>query len=712
MISTFLHPLTTINRYWYYKRIMDVNTVTAKTLVTTLLASSFSLGIGAAMALDDPEGDIEHIRVRGDSSVKDGEFISASQGWVSGDTLIERPMLRAGEILEFIPGMMVTQHSGSGKANQYFLRGFNLDHGTDFTVSVDGMPVNMRSHGHGQGYSDLNFIIPEFIDNLSYFKGTYYANIGDFSSAGGAFFNLRDSLEQNQLFLGLGEYGFKRAVALNHFEAGESRVVTALEYQTYDGPWTDVDEDVKKKNAHIRYITPLLDGQLAITGMAYDNSWNGADQVPERAIESGLIDRLGSIDTQVGGDSSRYSLSANYTSDTWNASLYAIDTTLSLFSNFTYFLDNPTTGDQFEQADDRKIYGGEIFTTLPMALTDGSSITLGGQWRFDDIENVGLYRTQNLTRFGTIREDEINSNSYALFAQSNIVLSDALSLSLGGRYDYLDVDVTSSLGANSGSESDGLFTLKAGLKYGVSDQLTAFANIGQGFHSNDARGATISIDPVSGDATEAAPLLVKSLGYEAGVNYTDNKTYNLSAALWRLELDSELVYVGDAGFTEASRPSERHGIEVSAYYWISHHLTTDIEAAWTKARFSDSVEGEGRHIDGTVPGVVSAGLTYYQRSNQLGFSYTLRGRYLSSRTVESFDEISPPSTFLINAQIAYRQPTWDVTLEVLNALDSDDHDIDYFYASRLPGEPEEGIEDLHYHPVEPRNVRLTFSIKY
>ena len=345
------------------------------TLVKTLIASSIAFSISPALALDDPEGDIEHIRVRGDASIKDGEFISASQGWVSGDTLIERPMLRAGEILEFIPGMMVTQHSGSGKANQYFLRGFNLDHGTDFTVSVDGMPVNMRSHGHGQGYSDLNFIIPEFIDNLSYFKGTYYANIGDFSSAGGAFFNLRDALEQNQLFLGLGEYGFKRAVALNQFNAGESRVVTALEYQTYDGPWTDVDEDVKKKNAHIRYITPLLDGQLTVTGMAYDNSWNGADQVPERAIQSGLIDRLGSIDTQVGGESSRYSLSANYTSDTWNASFYAIDTDLSLFSNFTYFLDNPALGDQFEQADDRQIYGGELFTTLPLAITEGSSLT-------------------------------------------------------------------------------------------------------------------------------------------------------------------------------------------------------------------------------------------------------------------------------------------------------------------------------------------------
>lgn len=664
------------------------------------------------LALDDPEDDVEHIRVRGDTSIKGGEFISASQGWVSGDTLIERPMLRTGEILEFIPGMMVTQHSGSGKANQYFLRGFNLDHGTDFTVSVDGMPINMRSHGHGQGYSDLNFVIPEFIDNLSYFKGTYYVNIGDFSSAGGAFFNLRNSLENNQLFLGLGEYGFRRAVALNHYDIDKSRVLTAFEYQTYNGPWTDVDEDVKKKSAHIRYVTPLLNGQLTLTGMAYDNSWNGADQVPERAIENGLIDRLGSIDTQVGGESSRYSLSANYASDTWNASLYVIDSALSLFSNFTYFLDNPNQGDQFEQADDRQIYGGEIFTTLPLSVTRGSSITLGGQWRYDDINNVGLYRTQDLIRFGTIREDAIKSESYAIFAQSNILLSDELSLSLGGRYDYFDVAVKSDLDANSGSKNDQIVSLKAGVKYRLSEQLTAFANLGQGFHSNDARGATIAVDPVSGQPAEVTPLLVKSLGYEAGLNFTNNQTYNLSAALWYLTLDSELVYVGDAGFTEASRPSERQGIEVSAYYWISHHITADIEAAWTQARFSDHVQGEGHHIDGTVPGVVSAGLTYYQHSNQLGFSYTLRGRYLSSRTVDSFDAISPPSTFLLNAQLAYRQPSWDVTLEVLNVLDSDDHDIDYFYTSRFPDEPEEGVEDLHYHPVEPRNIRLTISIKY
>lgn len=682
------------------------------TFYTTSLCILAAFNTAPSFATDDPDSNIEHIRIKGNSTTKSGEFVSASQGWVSGETLIERPMLRTGEMLEFIPGMMVTQHSGSGKANQYFLRGFNLDHGTDFTVSVDGMPINMRSHGHGQGYSDLNFVIPEAIDNLSYFKGTYYANIGDFSSAGGAFFELKNSLSHNSASFSLGENGYQRIVSLNQADIAGGKAIAAIEYQTFDGPWTDINEDIRKKNANLRYINEILDGELSINVMLYDNKWNSADQIPQRAVESGIIDSLGSIDTDVGGESSRYSVSGKYTSDSVNASFYAIDTDLTLFSNFTYFLDNPDVSDQFEQADNRQIYGGEVYTSVPLSISAGSSLTFGGQWRFDDIDNVGLYRTQNLQRTSTIREDAIKSNSYALFAQSNIVLTDDISLTLGGRYDYLDVEVESDLDANSGSENDGIFTLKAALKYMLSDELTAFANIGQGFHSNDARGATISIDPVSLDATAPAPLLVKSLGYETGLNFTNNKSFNVSAALWYLDLDSELVYVGDAGFTEASRPSERYGAELSAYYWFGHHLTADFEAAYTKARFSDAVNGEGDYIDGTVPGVVSAGATYYQQSNQQGFSYTLRARYLSSRTVDSFDSITPPSTFIVNTQIAYKQADWDLSLEILNTLNSDDHDIDYFYASRLPGEPEEGIEDLHYHPVEPRSLRLTYRLHY
>lgn len=674
-----------------------------------LITTTFTTIYPAVAA--DPESDVERIRITGEDNFEDGAFVSASQGWVSGETMVNRPMLRTGEMLEFIPGMMVTQHSGSGKANQYFLRGFNLDHGTDFATSVDGMPVNMRSHGHGQGYSDLNFIIPEMVESLSYFKGTYYAAIGDFSGAGGAHFALKNSLDNNQTTLTLGEDAYQRLVTVNQAEIGSGKGIVGLEYQTYDGPWTDVSEDIDKKNAIIRYATPLFGGDFSVTAMAYENTWNGADQIPSRAVKQGLIDRLGSIDNGVGGESSRYSISSSYQSENLTASAYVIDSELSLFSNFTYFLDDPVNGDQFEQVDDRTLYGGDL-ARLFAPSSSNLTYTLGFQWRHDDIDNVGLYPTRNRERTGVTREDSIESASYALYAQSNFDLTESMSLTLGGRYDYMDVEVSSGLPQNSGSESDGLFSLKGAFKYALSETATAFISAGQGYHSNDARGATITLDPVTGEPTEGAPLLVRSLGYETGINWTDDSTYNVSASLWYLELDSELVYVGDAGFTEPSRPSERYGAEFSAYYWFSHHLNADIEAAWTKASFSDNVTDEGDHIDGTVPVVISAGGSWYQNSDQSGFRYTLRARYLSSRTVDSFDNVSPPSMFLINTSLAYSTSKWTVSLELLNAFDSDAHDIDYLYASRLPGEPEGGVEDLHYHPVEPRTARLTVSVKY
>ncbi len=667
---------------------------------------------GSASQYEAAEPDAERIRVTGQGNQRNGAFVSSSQGWVSSEALIERPMLRTGEMLEFIPGMMVTQHSGSGKANQYFLRGFNLDHGTDFAVEVDGMPVNMRSHGHGQGYSDLNFVIPETVDNLSYFKGTYYAGIGDFSGAGGAQFQLKDSLDTHLASVTLGEDNYQRLLLLNHVGIGQATLYSAFEYQSYDGPWTDISEGINRKNALVRLATPWLNGTLTLTGMAYDNSWNGADQIPQRAVSQGIIDRLGSIDTHVGGAASRYSVSAVYTQQTLRATLYAIDTSLSLFSNFTYLLDNPQAGDEFEQLDDRQIYGGDIANTFSLSQASDNTLTLGAQWRYDDISEVGLFPTVNRQRTGVTRQDSVSSFSYALYGQTNWYLSERLNVTLGGRYDRLDVDVDSIIPANSGTKDDDLFSLKGAVKYALSDTLTTFINYGQGYHSNDARGAVLQVDPVNNEAASAGPLLVRSTGAETGITWTDNRLYNVSAAIWTLSLDSELVYVGDAGFTEASRPSKRYGVEMSAYYWLSHHLNADIEAAWSHARFSDTQAGEGDFIEGTVPVVVSAGTTWYQQSNQQGFSATLRARYLSSRVVDSSDTVSPPSTFLINTQLAYAVDQWKISLEVLNAFDSEAHDIDYYYTSRLPGEPAAGQDDLHYHPVEPRTARLTVSLTY
>lgn len=443
--------------------------------------------ISSQVWADEPVTEIEKIRINGQQRAQPGAYISASQGWVDGQELTDRPMLRTGEMLEFIPGMMVTQHSGSGKANQYFLRGFNLDHGTDFAVHVDGMPVNMRSHGHGQGYSDLNFVIPETVASLNYFKGTYYAAIGDFSGAGGAQFALKNALSRNQVSATLGEDNYQRYLVLNQLDVRQGKLLGAGEFQVYDGPWTDISEDIDKKNALLRYVSGLAGGELSVTAMAYDNQWNSADQIPSRAVEQGLISELGSLDTTVGGDASRYSLSARFSHDNWQASADMIDNELTLFSNFTYFLDNPVQGDQFEQRDDRDIYGAEISHTYSLARSD-NTITSGFQWRYDDIDEVGLFPTVNRQRTGITRQDAVSSASYAGFIQSNLFVTDKLSLTLGGRYNYIDVEVDSGLPANSGTDTDGTFNLKGALKYQLTDTATVFANYGQGFHSNDAGG--------------------------------------------------------------------------------------------------------------------------------------------------------------------------------------------------------------------------------
>jgi outer membrane cobalamin receptor len=275
----------------------------------SFLSATVLAAIGGAAAHGDSlSGSLfEQITVRGHQTDLLGQASSASQGVIGNGEIADRVIARSGEILEFIPGMVVTQHSGSGKANQYFLRGFNLDHGTDFSSFVDGMPVNMRSHGHGQGYTDLNFIIPELVQQIDYKKGAYYAENGDFSAAGSARFNLQNRT-QDWVELGLGSDQYQRLLAKGSAKHGIGDMLLGMELQRYDGPWTDINEDVRKINLIARYSRALGSGQFAVTAMSYDNQWQSADQIPQRAVNAGLIDTFGSLDTTVGGDSSRYSL--------------------------------------------------------------------------------------------------------------------------------------------------------------------------------------------------------------------------------------------------------------------------------------------------------------------------------------------------------------------------------------------------------------------
>ena len=554
-----------------------------------------------------------------------GEAISASEGSVGQAELAARPLLRSGDLLEFVPGLVATQHSGSGKANQYFLRGFNLDHGTDFATSVDAMPVNMRTHGHGQGWTDLNFLIPQTVEELSYRKGTYYADVGDFSSSGSARFRVADDVAEGIAELTVGEYGYRRGVLVDSVESGGGDLLYAVELQSFDGPWDDIDEDVEKINLTLRHSKEMGGGRAHLMVMAYDNAWNSQDQIPQRAVNSGLISPFGSIDPSVGGEASRYSVSGGWNGAAFGgelrAELYAIDAYLDLFSNFTYLLGDAVNGDQFEQVDDRRVYGFELSQQWQSGR---SRWRVGADGRFDDIDSVGLFRTRQRERVSTVREDGVEEDSVGLHVANEFRFNDRLRTYVGLRYDAFDFDVEArSLPENSGEADDAATSLKASVIYQPLDAMELYASYGQGFHSNDARGTTIRLDPSSGGPVDRVDPLVSSDGAELGARLHFSDRLQATVAAWTLRLDSELLFVGDAGNTEAGRPSRRDGVELGLYWFGSENLSAEIEASYTDSKFRDE-DPVGDEIPGSVQASARARTRAGSRPRDCGISGRIR----------------------------------------------------------------------------------------
>lgn len=656
---------------------------------------------------------LEEVEIVGRRTAIIGQAVSASQGIVGQQELRLRPLMRSGEILETVPGMVVTQHSGSGKANQYFLRGFNLDHGTDFMTSFGRMPVNMRSHGHGQGYTDISFVIPELLQSIEYAKGPYYANVGDFSGAGSASMTPVRALEGGMLQIGAGKDRFGRLLAAGSTRVGHGDLLLGLEAQTYDGPWSDISEDVSKTNGLARYTWDAGDNTFDIMLMAYDNSWNGAEQIPERAVAQGLIDRLGSIDNDTGGESSRYSLSASWINPHWQANAYGIRYRLKLWSNFTYFLDDPIAGDEFEQVDERWIYGGELSRSDDFDFSHVNfNNVIGLQARYDDIEEVGLFHTQSRQRLDTLRLDAIDEASAAIYWSGTWQWHQHWRANLGLRYDHYWFDVDSAIPENSGRDDAGITSYKFNLGYRPGVNWETYVGIGTGFHSNDARGVTITVDPLTGDAADAVDPLVASQGAEMGARFFSDDSVSASISLWLLDLDSELLFVGDAGNTEPSRSSRRNGIELTAYWWISQQWTLDAEYSYSRAHFTEPDPNDpaaGDEIPGSVPGVFSAGLSLDHPSGWFG---SARLRYFSQRPLDESGDVESGDSTVVNLRAGFRWAQWELYGDILNLFDSTDHDIDYFYPSRLTGEAAEGIDDIHFHPIEPRTWRLYLTYRF
>ena len=642
-----------------------------------------------------------------------GDADAASQGTVDEEQLEHRPLSRPAEMLEVIPGVVVTQHSGSGKANQYFLRGFNLDHGTDFAVHVDGMPVNLPSHGHGQGYADLNFLIPELVEHIHYRKGPYYADEGDFSAAGAAHIHYKRALGGNVADFALGSFGYKRGLFLGETALGAGTLLGAFESVGDNGPW-DSPEGLKKVNAVLRYVSGNQKDGFTVSAMAYGNRWNATDQVPQRALDAGLIGRFAALDPSDGGKSSRASLSGVWarsdTSGATRANAYVIRSTLSLYSNFTYFLNDPVNGDQFQQVDRRTVSGGELSRSWRQEFSGREIEHVAGlRLRNDNVGQVGLFSTAARTRIGTVRDDAVNQSSAGLYYLNTIPWAEKLRTQIGLRSEFHRFRVASDNPLNSGRTRASLLAPKFGVVLGPWSEVELFANYGHGFHSNDARGATISVDPATGNRADRVTPLVRAKGGELGLRAAPIGGFQTSLALWRLDVASELVFAGDAGTTEPSRPSKRSGIEWASYYKPLPLVTADFDLTLSKARFKDD-DPAGRYIPGATSRTASGGITL---GGERGWTGGLRLRYFGPRALIEDNSQRSQSSTLVNAKLGYSMNRQlRMQAEVLNLMNRKVNDIDYFYASRLPGEPAGGVDDRHSHPVEPRTLRVSLQLNF
>jgi hypothetical protein len=670
-------------------------------------------------------------------------LVAASAGDIGRSELAGQPLLRPAAMLEKIPGLIVTQHSGEGKANQYFLRAFNLDHGTDLALEVDDMPVNMPSHAHGQGYSDLNFVIPELAGDLHYKKGPYYADEGDFATAGTAGIALVNEMP-SAATLSFGEDGYRRALLTRSARVAGGVLIGATEVYHNDGPF-DVPDDYNRLNGMLRYSRGDARDYWTVTAMAYSGKWNSTDQVPQHAIDAGLIDRFGTLNSTDGGISSRSSLSFNRVKrtddDQVQISAYVIRYKLDLWSTFTYYLKDPVNGDQMLQRDDRVVYGlkaskswfGHLFD-LPMTSV------IGLQARVDDIRDVGIFPTIGRVGLGTTQNAGVLESNGALYAEGSVQWLPRLRTTLGLREDQFDFDVkdkmlnsdgscsigSDPLGCVTGNQRASIFSPKLGVVLGPWAKTTYFLNVGDGYHSNDARGVTRSGE--NPDQSRATPL-TRATGAEIGVATQIVPNLQTRLDIFQLKLKSELVFDGDAGVTSPSGATTRRGIEWGNTYHVNSWLTAQFNAAFTRARFDSNAPADdlgcgdaspthpcaqpaaivGRYVPNSPTHVVDAGLTVQRESGWFG---ALRARHFGESPLVEDNSAKSPAYTTIDAQLGFSKGRqWTAALDIFNIANVKWNDIEYYYVSRLKNEISP-VADHVVHPGVPRTLRARFQYQF
>ncbi len=658
------------------------------------------------------------VEERSDSMI--GIADTSTEGTIGAQELKDRPVSRPGEVLEAMPGVIVTQHSGDGKANQYFLRGFNLDHGTDLASFVDGVHINLPSNAHGEGYTDLNFLIPELIQKIDYGKGPYYANVGDFGSAGWENIQYFQTLPQGFAKVEYGSWNYERGLLADSAKAGQGNLLGALEVVHTDGPW-DVPENYVKYNGVVTYSQGDASQGFSATAMGYHGTWNATNQIPARTVAEGLIDRFGNLSPTDGGLTDRYSLSAEYhQADEHSATSimgYVYYYNMGLWNNFTFFLDDPVHGDQFEQKDSRWVQGVRASRTYFGQLCNMRMENTFGLDVRNDVISDGLFHTEDRVVLYTTRTDDVLETDVAPYFENKMQWLPWFRTVAGLRYDFINFhnknDFTYFTNGPNPADSGDRFECtpepKLSLIFGPWAKTEFYLNGGMGFHTDDARGVNTTEDPKTGLPVPRALPIAQTKGAEVGVRTLAVPNLQSTLTCWVLDLQNELVWDGDAGTTVPSGgASRRLGVEWANYYTPTKWLTIDADFAASRARFTGNPSG-GDYVPEAANVVIAAGITVH---DLCGWTSSLRLRYFGPRALTQDDSVRSSGTALLYYSLGYKfNKTWSIDLDIFNLLNTKADDISYFYTYRLTPKGSAASGEV-FHPVEPRTFRVALTMRF
>lgn len=620
-----------------------------------------------------------------------------------------KPVSSSQEVLRAIPGLFIGQHAGGGKAEQIFLRGFDIDHGTDITLSVDGMPVNMVSHAHGQGYSDLHFIIPETIENINFGKGPYYASRGNFNTAGYVDFRTKDKLAKSKVGLEFGQFNTGRMFGLFDLISNtESKhdAYLATEYLLTDGPF-ESPQNFNRFNVMGKYAINFDNNdKLTLQVSKFQSKWDASGQIPMRLVQDESISRFGAVDDTEGGKTSRINAAVNYTKSINDHTFikfnsYYIKYDFELFSNFTFFLNDPENGDQIRQYEDRSIYGLEsrMFNTHTFNNFD-LEFEGGIGFRYDDIDDNQLSFTTNRKTlrqrlaFGDIDETNLYAFGELKFDFGNFLINP------GVRLDYFDFNYVDHLQPlfQTQSNSTLIATPNLNLIYNPNSNWQVFLKFGIGYHSNDTRVV------VAQKGVQVSPL---AIGNDLGFVWKPNPKLWLTGALWHLYLQQEFVYVGDEAIVEPSGQTQRHGVEFGIRSQLSKYVFFDSDITYSNARSIN--EPEGANLIPLAPDLTaSGGLSY---SKPRGFSGSLRYRYIKDRPANEDFTITAEGYFIMDLSLNYKYRNLSFGINVENLLNADWNEAQFATESQLQNEAT-STEELHFTPGTPFALKGSVSYSF